>query len=387
MGKITSIGQAYGSAGWNRLYGPGKFVMTHLANLNIGVKGGQDYSASYRFRAPESGYPAALRLYFQGGSGYAAGNGGIMTFDVRPDVNGVPSFAGQPLGHAVYDVQVENGNIGSIFPLMHFENAGFLEKGKFYHIVHEGIGSQNENYSSTNNSCTTLEHTPARWLNTDDFQVLFGVSAHGRRAYNWRNFTTQGNAGNNSRYAPIFELIYSSGYRLGQANMEGGFTADRLVYTTSKPVREVFWPTSARKISGMSVAVEFSRGGRLKCQLIDSQSGTLVTTYVEQWSPDYTTNASGRSALADFKWRDLEFERDVTIYAGREYHLLMTPENGAEIKIGDAQNGSKHGFGYPASFSESEAQFFDGSWKGYYHWYHGSAGNGGNWPVVLHCAE
>ena len=54
----------------------------------------------------------------------------------------------------------------------------------------------------------------------------------------------------------------------------------------------------------------------------------------------------------------------------------------------DFRNGSRHGFSWPASFTESHAQHrLNGRWINFNHFNHkGSGDPDSNWPVVLHLA-
>lgn len=389
MAKIVTGTHRIDSKEYSRLYGPGVNMMQGLANFVIGVRGGQEWCTSHRFRCTHSGYVAGLRLYWQTGSGYASGAGGIVRIRVVPDDGrGKPNVSATPYGECYYEMQLQSGEGSkSLFPFLPFQSiTSPLKEGNVYHILQEGIAGGYENYTSSNNCITNKDagYRPARWTDVSDMASLFGYRNQGGSTYTWRDCTELGGT-NNCWYLPIFELHYTDGGLQGNGNMEGGWTSDRLLYTAtaSSPVAEFFTPGKNHSFQGMSFIASCKSSGSMIVSLVH-QGSTIWTTSVTS-SYDFHEIPTGRSSFSRIIWRDVEMASPVSMNAGQSYQLIFQPQGSSQWGFGDARNGSAWCFGFPAAFTESEAKVkVGGNWVGYDHWSHNAAGGGANWPVVFH---
>ena len=103
VGQPGSEGYALNSAEIGRLYGPGVFRQDALGNTMIGINGSQERIVSNRFRATISGNLASARLYWQPGTGYSRGNGGVIRLRLLPDDGSdahAPDMSATPLATA-----------------------------------------------------------------------------------------------------------------------------------------------------------------------------------------------------------------------------------------------------------------------------------------------
>ena len=103
VGQPGSEGYALNSAEICRIYAPGIFRQDALGNTMIGINGSQERIVSNRFRATISGNLASARLYWQPGTGYSRGNGGVIRLRLLPDDGTdahAPNMSATPLATA-----------------------------------------------------------------------------------------------------------------------------------------------------------------------------------------------------------------------------------------------------------------------------------------------
>lgn len=396
--RLVPAGRGYSlnSPEMARLYGPGLFTQTALANTIVGSPRSMEAMVSNRFLSLVGGQLASVRLYWQAGSGYSAGTGGTIRLSVYPDDGSsehLPDMSAKPLATGTYKPNLSPGDKRSLFTLIPMEHSGqALETNKLYHLVLQNVDPRpQENYISSNNA-TTYPHTgrPNRWMNTQDWSTLLAQRYHGTKIpFKWRNLTEAGTTGN--YFSPILQLNMKDGRSQGVGDMEGGHVDPNLIYTMTrdKPVRERFTPSSAKVISGISVATNASVAGALRWRFLRGET-EIASGLINAPEADYRTyRAKANVTVATLGWQDIALPegKEIRMEAGQTYHLELQPEGNSEWKIGDHRNGSSYGFSWPAAFTESQALHrHNGNWISVYHWDYKRASNGSNWPVVLHLA-
>ncbi len=380
---------------FRHLYGPGVFKMDALANTVVGVNGNYEQKVVNRFRATVSGTLQSVRIYWQTGKGYSAGNGGVIQLRLLPDdgsAQHLPNLSAKPLATARYIPGQQVSSSGApVFTDIHFSSTQPIQAGQLYHLVMENLDpSPKANFISSNNGITvTANGRPARWTNTTDWATLLGTRPYGTtRALRWFDLTTNG--ASNNYYLPILQLNVSGGQVQGVANIEGGALDPKLIFTSTnnRPIREHFKPTATKRVSGLSFATAASVAGNLRWRILQGNT-ELASGQVHAPSPNYraiTTNSGNK--VGSYSWYDVNLPHVVTLQAGQEYDIEFRPQGNSQWKFGDQRNGSAKGFARPAAFTESRAQHFQGNrWLNTYHWnYNAPGGSDANWPVVLHLA-
>jgi len=389
-----SEGYALNSAEIGRLYGPGVFRQDALGNTMIGINGSQERIVSNRFRATISGNLASARLYWQPGTGYSRGNGGVIRLRLLPDDGSdahAPNMSATPLATAEFTPGAAAQGDRAIFADSTFTSQQPLVAGQIYHLVMDNVAPDpRENYISSNNTITHSGNgRPSRWVSPTDWATLLGTRPYGTtRALRWFDLTTNG--ASNNYYLPILQLNVSGGQVQGVANIEGGALDPKLIFTSTnnRPIREHFKPTATKRVSGLSFATAASVAGNLRWRILQGNT-ELASGQVHAPSPNYraiTTNSGNK--VGGYSWYDVNLPHVVTLQAGQEYDIEFRPQGNSQWKFGDQRNGSAKGFARPAAFTESRAQHFQGNrWINTYHWNYNAPGSSdANWPVVLHLA-
>lgn len=379
-----------------RLYGPGVFNQTALANTVVGSPRNLELMVSNRFMAMNNGRLSGVRLYWQSGSGYAGGTGGKIELSLYPDDGSdknLPDMSAAPLATGIYVPGLNPGEKKSLFPLIPMTHSGkAIESGKLYHLVLKNIDPDPvTNFISSNNAITyPATGRPARWLNTVDWSTLLAQRHRGTKIpFTWSNLTFQGTSGN--YFSPILQLHMTDGRSQGVGDMEGGSVDNKLIFTStqSSPVRERFTPSSDKSISGLSFTTAASVAGKLRWSIRQGNT-ELISGTIEADKPNYqviTTNIGLKMGMVH--WYDIAFpdDKNIRMQAGQTYDVLFQPEGNSQWKFTNHRNGSSYGYTWPAAFTESQAQhLYNGSWLNVYHWDYSKSRNGSNWPVVLHLA-
>lgn len=109
-------------------------IATNLDNSIIG--GPNDQRNAIRFQAQHSSPLAGFRCYvIDNASGYSLGNGGTLMADLSADDNGKPGSV-EAVGYKVPDAEFPDPSSGrGRFPLVAFDRAVPLIKGRWYWIV------------------------------------------------------------------------------------------------------------------------------------------------------------------------------------------------------------------------------------------------------------
>lgn len=261
----------------------------YLANTTIT---GTITHGAQAFRAERSLAPTSVRMFWQGGSGYSAGDGGEYTVSIFPDNgSGQPDLAATPLAQTT-GITPGGTNVGL---LVTFTGASALSAGTIYHIVAENTHSNPaSNYSSMNCLVGSSTNAPAhyRWTALEHrFQYRYNSAWTIRTAY-----------------ALVHELTYSDGHSQGHAYMEISYptvpSAVAYVQGTNYMVRQEFVTTDALTAIGAGIMIQKATGttDALTVALRDTGAGrgTLLDsdTVAAASVPDGTMSGSNLAATA-----------------------------------------------------------------------------------------
>lgn len=357
----NNSGYSTTSAEYRRLWGPAaNGHVTNLSNTTIGP----NKMTSFRFRASRGGAISTLQLYWQGGSGYAAGNGGNIRVTICNDDGSNNHFPN--LGSVVAEFWFKPGkNTGSIFDPMQPTNGGSLVAGRLYHIVCENRdGNPTANYFS-NNSRACYNSTgarPNRMAALTDCETIYNPVGAG-----WRSLTV---GYSNFSRQPIYGIRFTDGGEIGETQMEAASQIGRTAFewTTSRYGREMFRPQPrAMSFSGLSVAAS-TTGGTLTVTVGTTQNNNV-------YSYDLTLGNNRKTEGANISvspWYDIEFPSTITIPANTAFWVQLKPKSGTWY-ISAARRGQD--IGMAGAWSQSYfQQFVNGGWTGYNKW-----NAGGNW--------
>ena len=380
------------SAEARRLYGPGIFRQDALSNTIPGIVNNREQVVSNRFRATINGHLSTARLYWQPGKGYSSGNGGTIRLRLMPDDGSAahrPNLSASPLATAYFTPGQATYQGKPIFGDAHFSSQQPLVAGRLYHLVLDNVdGAPHRNYISSNNAISNAGNgRPSRWISTTDWATLLGKrAAWSGAAFSWEDLTQNASSGN--YYIPILQLTTRDGQRQGSTIMESGSVAPKRIFpaTSNSPVREQFLPRSNKRVTGLSFATAAAVGGSLRWRIMHG-SQELASGRISSGANYRALSTNNTYQVGKVYWYDASFGA-ITLQAGQTYDVEFHPEGGSRWMFADFRNGSRHGFGWPASFTESHAQHrLNGRWINFNHFNHNSSGDpDSNWPVVLHLA-
>ncbi|MFT4101216.1 MAG: hypothetical protein QM674_09305 [Burkholderiaceae bacterium] len=394
-----SGGYRFDSPDLARVYGPGRFILDGLWNVNAERRRGVDVFPAIRFRAPFDGTIASVRLYWSDGRGYAGGDGGDIAIRLLPDdgsARHLPDWSAAPLARGRRRpgaMSMRDGHYrtrADRFAPDPLSGEGGIEAGRFYHLVaiNEAIDPAS-NWSSWDMAYTIEANgRPGRWLHALELSTLVGRRASGDAGPpDWEDWTTDGHGG--AYVAPIIEVALTDGRRFGNANMEtGNVDAGGRLWKNgaANPVRERFRPCESHTITGLSINTGKIDGiGGLGWQ-IRLGASVLAEGIIEQAQPNYRVDDSVGSAGV-MTWYDVALRSPIRFEAGRTYDVTLTPRDGSTWAFADQRNGSRFGFQPPVAFTESRAQHYQlGLWIDANHWAKRWPGRGANWRIVLHRA-
>ena len=403
---VPATGHRLDSAEFARLYGPGTFTITSLANMVIGIPskngkpGTHEYVAVYRFRSLIEGKLDRVRLYWPTGSGYSNGNGGRIRVRVLPDDGSndhLPNLTATPVAEFFHTPNLTPGEKKSILDEMSFTTSSTaLVKGELYHLVFDNLDPDPAaNFISVDTQSTPAEAgRPARWLNTTDWSALMGTRRKGTRgAYTWTNLTETGSGG--KLFSPIMQLTTVDGATQGVSDVESQSVVGRpdgrpdfRVYRVEagRPVRELFTPSTDKQVTGLSFATIATVGGSLRWRITEGGK-ELAAGRITQAQANFKHVTLGPSHLSNFVWYDAPLPQEITFRAGSGYGVEFHAEGASQWYFCGQRNGSNNGFTWPAAFTESNAQHLtNGTWVDTNPRDLARPRKDTNWPVVLHLA-
>lgn len=357
----TNAGYVTTSDEYKRLWGPA--ANGHVTNLSNTTIGPNKYT-SFRFRAQRGGQVSTLQLYWQGGSGYAAGNGGNIKVTICNDDGTNNHFPN--LGSVVGTFWFEpKRNTGSIFDAMRPTGTTTLVAGRLYHIVCENMDSNpHANYFS-NNSRGVYHSTgarPNRMAALTDCETLYNPVGSG-----WRSLTV---GYSNFHRQPIYGIRFADGGEIGETQMEAASQIGRTAFewTNSRYGRELFDPQPTdMSFSGLSVAAS-TTGGTLAVTVGHAGNANVFSYDLVRGNNRKTEGAN----ISVSPWEDIAFPSTITIPRNTQFWVELRPKSGTWY-ISAARRGQD--IGLAGAWSKSHfQQFVNGGWTGYNKW-----NAGGNW--------
>lgn len=377
---------------FQRLYGPGVYVMDALANLNIGVIRGSQYVVAHRFRATAGGKATAVRVYWPVGAGYSAGNGGTISVRILPDDGSAanfPNLNAPPLSAGLHSPGLIMGRhvLSSFNDEVRLGASAPLVAGQLYHVVFENVDPDAANNHIAVNNVVTVQQNgrPARWLNPTDWASLYGYRAAGARTpLTWVDATR--NPDNGLYYAPILQVTLDTGVTIGAADIEtGNVEGSRLLsLNADQAIRERFTPRSTRIATGFSVQTSTTTGGELDWSVRQGDK-VLVSGVISEPSANFATQFNTNLMQGVFKWYDIALPAPLTLQTGGTYDLVFAPRGSSQWRFADEYSGADRNF--TVAFSESQAQFnLNGKWVNATHRTHLRSAPASNWRVLFHLA-
>jgi len=300
-----------------------------LANTTVGPSGNR---VGIRFRAVESGKLTSVRWFRQGGSGYAAGNGGDIKVSLQADNSGKPS--GTDLA------SVTHFAVGSGSAISHtstFGTAPTVTAGQLYHVVFTNVsGSASSNYTSVN-ALMTWQATSPRTPKYADNEWGLELSSGG------------GSWNDRGGYIPVAQFDYASGRKAGVGYMEV-WVGDPKTISGSAKVRQAFTVNSgSMSISTATVRVKRTAGSGALTIRLESSSGTLI----EERSVSTSSSAMG--------WLTVSFATARTLTDGQSYNLVLSAPSGTTYTTWAIRQGSSYGFATPTYDADGRMQYTSGS--------------------------
>lgn len=387
-----------------RLIGRGLWYWDDLVNLNAERTAGLDFIVSTRFRALTSGNAEQVQIWFQDGAGYAAGNGGTARFRIFPDNgSGRPNMGTAALATATYVLKnMTNGvfsprNGANLFPIHTFTSTTPLVAGQLYHCVVDNIASD----PAANSFCqdNAMVWVPQsgmpinRYLSDQEWGALRGSAPAGTTNYTWVDCTVDGVPGGLGGKSLPFMMLKIGGSWQGLMSVSsanpGNSSSTQWLRASNAPVRERYTPTVNMTVVGASFVANTQVAGTLQVQL---KQGTtvLATGTVTQSTANATTFTDPYSGTILQKpfWYEVKFPSAVSLTAGIQYDLEMTPQGSSQWRFWDMRNGRDWGVPEQQAICPSYAEHWRvaaSQWFGT-NGYNEADNNGqnGNWLWLLH---
>ena len=300
-----------------------------LANTRIGYSG--ILHGSQAFRAERSLAVSTARMFWQGGGGYSAGDGGTYTASIFPD-NG----SGQPDLNATPLAQTTGITPGgtSIGQLTTFVGGSVLTSGSLYHFVMENThGDPTNNYSSMNSVYSPVAGF-ARWASALEHRFQYRQSG----AWNIR-----------SGYVICHEITYSDGHGQGQGYMEMSYptvpsAVAHVQASGTRMVRQVFVPTANTSAIGAGIMVQKASGvtDALTIALRDDGAGrgTLLASFTVAAADIPTGPMSGSDLASTATWEGDVFSAPEALTAATTYRLEFSTSGAGEFMAWPLRQGT-----------------------------------------------
>ncbi len=382
------------------IYGPGVARIDVLFNQDAKRSGGFDWVVSLRLRNKTTASPSRVKIYWSAGPGYAAGNGGTNEITVYGnDSNNLPAMSGTVYGSANYSPSSNGMTNGSYpggaqsFQEVTLSNTSAIPANTLFHVfVRNTASDPTNNWSSVDCLATIAQNGRSNpWLNPTDWGVVQGRRTAGTSgAYTWTEKSinsTVDSTGTAVFFAPVLQVTMSDGTILGHSPMETGnivrSSGGVTTLTSGQGARERFTNPSALVVQGASIFCSAMSAGSAVVNLKNSSGTVLATRTITRSSANGSNYSYGSINTPVHAWENIDFGSNINVPAG-VCDLEFMVQSGT-WRIGSFRNGSSYGFVYPAAFTRSQSQVYNGS-----SWLHTniwgsptSSANNENWPVVL----
>jgi hypothetical protein len=340
------------------VYGAG-IAIDAKNNFRIGVDG---LKLSHRFRASTTSELVSVSWQRRTGSGYSAGDGGILRISVQSDDgNGRPS--GTNLAQLRYDAP--GSPALGVLVKNTFPTPPRLTAGTLYHIVFENVHADPQgNHVSVNNVFTWNAPDSHQPSISQDYAVLTSRNGWSVSAKNTANM----------------DLVYADGTHDGVAYI-GILGDDYALIGGQGLARERFTVSGGdRTVSEAYVRVgKQSGGGDLVIRLEDAtgtvlERGTVPASKILSWTLGDFWSANG-------DWVGFAFDQPRTLKNGQTYRLVLSSPAGTQfsvIPIHHTQDNTTDASGDPLRTRVHSWAFRDGvaerstdggkSWSRIYQW-------------------
>lgn len=397
------------------VWGPGRYIVESLRNLNVGLKNGQNYVATTRFKAETSNALSKLWYYVPYGTGYHSGNAGVVHATVyEDDGSGNPRMNGAKYGEFTRDLRPLSHDRDAMYEDS-FRNARPLTAGSIYHVVWTNDDGGNNNYYSINNAQTHAytRVTPVRWTPAMEYGCKFSTNG----GASWNDLTNP-RSGNGAEMVttPMLRFTDTAGTEYGYVIMESGAPDSRAITLTqsnggssTRGIREAMFISKRMTLKGLSFVAENVTGGARLNIVISKMAGDGQSNQTTErlWSHSLTSNgtplnnrASGvRAGFATIEWYDIPFASDIVLEANQWIAIDFEAPSGTWKFAGQTNGrrrgteGGGRGLQMPVSYIDGEARYQNagGNWIPLnYHAHQQPNGNRNdvNWRgVALHYVE
>lgn len=346
-------------------------VASSLANNRVWRTGGDDIAYAESFQAVITGNVLSRVGYWEQGSGYAGGDGGVIRIRVYPDdgtTSHYPDMSGSPLAESTFTPALSGGVWDGAAKTRQSNSLSFSTvSGQIYHIVHENIATDPaSDYISLNSTgaIAGLTTDQQQWTDNFGFRILYGKRTGTTGPYTWAD-QSHAPVDTSVMRIPCFSLTYADGRYDGLLRAEMATAENRhRVATNAAPVRTLYSPSRSKRIGGWSAFLGFKVPGSMLVQIKDS-TGTVLRSWTVTESTAYSTLTLGSAQVPVPTMRDASFD-PLDVAQGQDYYIEYTPQGSAEVSFGQILDWRGYA-GYGAALTEFTAQHYSGgSWINYY---------------------
>ena len=314
-----------------------------------------DWELATAFRPSQTTAVHSLQRWLRGeGTGYGAGTGGQLRYEIRTDTNGLPSDT--VLGAVNGTPGIPTGQ--ARFPIITFPTPIPVQVGSLYWIVTRNIDpNPATNYISINSLSSRVgNHPPNRTTTPPEGDV-----------YLWSN----GNWAQRRAFTDVLTITFTDGRTIGNGYIEALVRSARPI-SASQQVRQVFTATKDITISGWALSVGYSRPGTLTGTL-RTIDGTLVAEATASSTQMTPIGQSGTVHPTERNyWTDFTPIPPVTLTAGTTYQLLFVTDSSAEFWVHPLRAGDLvYGFSPQTVWTDAHAEETDdgNNWRNFETWH------------------
>jgi hypothetical protein len=308
--------------GWPDAYG-NAWGADNLANLELGSS--KSRTVDYKFMAQASGQVTGVHIYLITGSGYSAGNGGVIRARLETDSGGLPS------GTALASGTISDPLNGS-FRTFSFASTASVTAGQVYHLVFDNTASD----------------SAANFVSIDDL-ALNTAMAQRQPFFSDSELRVSYNDGSGWNVAPlhtpIFTLLYGDGstHGPGAPYVNARSVSLNVHVGSSTQAGELFTPSGSVTVTGAHVRLgKVGSPGVLNIRL-KTASGTSMASCAT--SPGITVD-----------WYGCSFSSSVTLSAGTSYRLTLDATGSSSSYYNNYPLTEGSGFDSPWMFSDGYFQ-------------------------------
>ena len=378
------------------VWGPGRYAIASLRNLTAGLRSGQRYAVTCRFKA-ETSRPLSRLWYYvpYGLKGYHGGAAGILRATIyEDDGNGNPRMNGTKYGEFTRDLRPLSHDRDAMYEDI-VRNARDLRAGSIYHVTFTNDDGTNGNFYSVN--CVQVRaytrHTPVRWTDAMEYGCKFSTN----NGSSWNDLTRPNSSDTSEMVTtPMLRFTDTAGVEYGYAVLESGAPDSRSIVlnqsrggSQTNGIREAMFISKRMTVKGLSFIAENMNGGDKLTITISKLAGDGQSnqTAGQLWTHTLTAPSRGardrisgeREGFAVIEWYDIPFAQDITLDANQWIAIDFTAPSGSWRFAGQTncrRRGTEGGgqpLKMPVSYIDGEARYLNA---------------GGNWiPLNYHAPQ